>query len=72
MIIRRRKYGHNIFNWFDNYSFRCILLLYLGWNHLADNEKKNDIMSAVTSKCGMQSEAKGLIMSLPIDSVMGI
>lgn len=39
---------------------------------LADNEKKNDIMGAVTSKCGMQSEAKGLIMSLPIDSVMGI
>lgn len=39
---------------------------------IADSDKKADIMTAVSSKCGMQSDAKGIIMSLPIDSVMGI
>lgn len=39
---------------------------------LADREKKVDIMRSVSEKCGMQSEAKGIVMSLPIDSVMGI
>ena len=39
---------------------------------LADHEKKTAIMRAVGEKCGMHSEAKGLVLSLPIDSVMGI
>ncbi len=39
---------------------------------LANLESKVQIMSAISEKCGMQSEAKGLVMSLPIDSVMGI
>lgn len=39
---------------------------------LADHEDKRDIMSAISAKCGMQTEAKGLVVSLPIDSVMGI
>ena len=39
---------------------------------LARHEDKVAIMSAVSEKCGMHSEAKGLVMSLPIDSVMGL
>ncbi len=39
---------------------------------LADHAHKVAIMSAISEKCGMHSEAKGLVMSLPIDSVMGL
>ena len=39
---------------------------------LADYESKREIMSAISAKCGMQTDAKGLVVSLPIDSVMGI
>lgn len=39
---------------------------------VADEEKRLDIMQAISSKCGMHSEAKGLIISLPIDNVIGI
>lgn len=39
---------------------------------LAKHESKVKIMSAVSEKYGMKSEAKGLVISLPIDSVMGL
>ena len=39
---------------------------------LAELENKLPIMRAISEKCGMHSEAKGLVISLPIDSVMGI
>lgn len=39
---------------------------------LADHEKKTDIMSAISKNCGMHSDAKGVVMSLPIDAVMGL
>ncbi len=39
---------------------------------LAEVENKVAIMSAVSEKCGMHSEANGLVLSLPIDSVMGL
>lgn len=39
---------------------------------LSDSEIKVSIMSAISEKCGMQSEAKGIVMSLPIDAVMGL
>lgn len=39
---------------------------------LADYENKLQIMRAISEKCGMHSEAKGLVVSLPIDAVMGI
>ncbi len=39
---------------------------------IADVDNKLDIMRAVTEKCGVKSEAAGIVMSLPIDSVMGI
>lgn len=39
---------------------------------LADHEDKRPIMEAISEKCGMKSEAKGLVLSLPIDAVMGI
>lgn len=39
---------------------------------VADEEKRLDIMQAISSKCGMHSKAKGLILSLPIDNCLGI
>lgn len=39
---------------------------------LADYENRVQIMSTIGEKCGMHSEAKGLVFSLPIDSVMGL
>ncbi len=39
---------------------------------LAKHEDKTKIMSAVSERFGMKSEAKGLVISLPIDSVMGL
>lgn len=35
-------------------------------------EKKKDIMSAIGKACGMRSEAKGIFLSLPVDSIVGI
>ncbi|MEE0970113.1 MAG: hypothetical protein U0M06_12150 [Clostridia bacterium] len=39
---------------------------------IADSESRLAIMRAVSEKCGAASEAKGIVLSLPIDSVMGI
>lgn len=39
---------------------------------LSDTEKKVEIMSAISEKCGMRSEAKGIVLSLPIDAVTGL
>lgn len=39
---------------------------------LTDAENRVAIMRSISEKCGMHSEAKGLVMSMPIDSVTGI
>lgn len=39
---------------------------------LADVESRLPIMRSISESCGMHSEAKGLVMSMPIDSVTGI
>lgn len=38
---------------------------------VADSECKLDIMKAIAEKCGVHSDAKGIVLSLPIDSVIG-
>ena len=38
---------------------------------IADAEDKVKLMKAISEKCGVQTEANGIIMSLPIDAVMG-
>ncbi len=35
-------------------------------------EQKLDIMQAISQECGMHSEAKGTVLSFPIDQVIGI
>lgn len=35
-------------------------------------ENKRDIMEAISSRCGIRSEAQGLVISLPIDAAMGL
>ncbi len=39
---------------------------------IAPSENKVQIMKAITETCGVHSEANGIVMSLPIDTVMGI
>ncbi len=39
---------------------------------LSPMENKIDIMRSISEKCGMNSDAKGIVLSVPIDSVMGI
>ena len=39
---------------------------------VADNNNKLNIMNAISEKCGMSSEAKGMVLSMPIDTVIGL
>ena len=39
---------------------------------VAREKQKKTIMEAISQKCGMHSEAKGHVISLPIDSAIGI
>lgn len=39
---------------------------------VADNQNKLNIMNAISEKCGMNSEAKGMVVSMPIDTVIGL
>lgn len=39
---------------------------------LADAESKMAIMRGISEACGMHSKAQGLVLSLPIDEVMGL
>lgn len=39
---------------------------------LARKEDKLPIMKAIGEKCGMQSDAHGLVMSLPVDRIVGL
>lgn len=38
---------------------------------VTENENKLEIMKAIGEKCGMHSEAQGVLVSLPIDQVIG-
>ena len=39
---------------------------------ISDVENKVSIMQSILDKCGMNSDAKGIAMSMPIDSVLGL
>ena len=39
---------------------------------IVDQKSKLRIMQAISEKCGMNSDAKGVVFSLPIDKVMGL
>ena len=39
---------------------------------IADQRSKLRIMKAISENCGMESDAKGLVLSMPIDKVMGL
>jgi len=39
---------------------------------LAKKEDKKAIMQAVNKTCGMQSEAHGIVLSLPVDEIIGV
>ena len=39
---------------------------------IARTEEKKNMMQAISDRCGIHSEAKGIVISLPIDSVVGI
>ena len=39
---------------------------------LCRQEDKMNIMKAIAESCGMKSEAQGLVISLPVETVVGI
>lgn len=39
---------------------------------LVDTEKKNDIMNAILTNCGLKTPGAGICFSLPVDNVVGI
>ncbi len=39
---------------------------------IADSENKSAIMHEISENCGMHTKAKGMIVSMPIDSVIGL
>lgn len=39
---------------------------------LVDREQKTDIMKAIASSCGLASPARAIVISMPVDEVMGI
>ncbi|MBE6679316.1 MAG: hypothetical protein E7598_02195 [Ruminococcaceae bacterium] len=39
---------------------------------VANAETKLAIMQAISEKCGIKTEAKGIVYSLPIDNVIGL
>ncbi len=39
---------------------------------LANDQSKLKIMQAISEKCGMHSDAKGAVLCVPVDNVMGI
>ena len=39
---------------------------------IIENEKKLDVMRAITDACGIPTEAKGVVISMPIDNIMGL
>ena len=39
---------------------------------ITDNEHKLPIMQAISKNCGVNSEAKGFVLSMPIETVIGI
>lgn len=39
---------------------------------LAAKESKKAIMQAISKQCGMQSEANGIVLSLPVDEIIGV
>lgn len=39
---------------------------------LVEHDKKMAIMKAISKQCGLQSDAQGILISIPVDSVIGL
>ena len=39
---------------------------------LVEKDKKLAIMKAISAQCGLQSEAQGILISIPVDGVLGL
>lgn len=39
---------------------------------LTETENKLKIMRAISERCGLHSDAKGIVLSFPIDTVIGL
>lgn len=39
---------------------------------LTTHDQKNDIMRAITKACGMNTEARGVVISMPVDDIEGL
>ena len=68
-VLHSRHIGNEAINEFWGFSVqeeKEIVLI------LSDVDKKVEIMKKISESCGMNSEAQGIVMSLPIDSVIGV
>ena len=36
------------------------------------NERKTEVMTAISKACGIKTDAHGVVVSLPVDDVMGL
>ncbi len=67
-VIHSRQFANeDLANWGISFNEEKDIVLILA---LADN--KINIMHEISEKCGMHSEARGTVLSLPIDGVMGL
>ncbi len=39
---------------------------------LAPRKERNEIMKAISQRCGAKTEAQGITLSLPVDGVFGL
>ncbi len=39
---------------------------------LVQKEKKSDIMAAISNACGLKSEAQGVVLSMPVEDIIGL
>ncbi|MDR3354223.1 MAG: hypothetical protein LBO21_04240 [Synergistaceae bacterium] len=39
---------------------------------LVNHDKKNEIMRAITQSCGMNTDAQGVVVALPVDEIEGL
>ena len=35
-------------------------------------DKRQEIMSAISAKCGLKTPAQGIVLSLPVDETLGL
>ncbi len=64
---RRAWFSRNLKKWGNQYPARKEIVYILG-----RARQKMAIMKAISKQCGLQSDAQGILISIPVDSVIGL